>query len=397
MSTASQAPAGVKVTGAKPMTLRDHVSNIFRLVVKELRSIRSDPVMLILVIYAFTMSVNTVATGSVSEATNLSVGIVDEDGSELSRQIAEGLVRPTFQPAVQIRATDMDAKMDRGELLFVVEIPPNFQANILAQRKTGLQINVDATAVAQAGNGANYLRTAISNEVRQFLAKRGGAGSGILPINLVVRARFNPNLNTSWFSAMTQVINQITLLTVILTGAALIREREQGTVEHLLVMPVVPAEIMLSKMFANGLVILLAAMLSLQFVVHWSIGAPIAGSLLLFLLGAALYALAVAALGILLGTLSTNMGQFGLLAMPILAATQLLSGGSTPMESMPLWLQYLMRMISPTPHFVSFAQAVLFRGADFTLVWQPLLAMLIVGVVYFIVAMIRFRKVIFGS
>ncbi|HLH95476.1 MAG TPA: ABC transporter permease [Xanthobacteraceae bacterium] len=397
MSTASQAPAGVKVTGAKPMTLRDHVSNIFRLVVKELRSIRSDPVMLILVIYAFTMSVNTVATGSVSEATNLSVGIVDEDGSELSRQIAEGLVRPTFQPAVQIRATDMDAKMDRGELLFVVEIPPNFQANILAQRKTGLQINVDATAVAQAGNGANYLRTAISNEVRQFLAKRGGAGSGILPINLVVRARFNPNLNTSWFSAMTQVINQITLLTVILTGAALIREREQGTVEHLLVMPVVPAEIMLSKMFANGLVILLAAMLSLQFVVHWWIGAPIAGSLLLFLLGAALYALAVAALGILLGTLSTNMGQFGLLAMPILAATQLLSGGSTPMESMPLWLQYLMRMISPTPHFVSFAQAVLFRGADFTLVWQPLLAMLIVGVVYFIVAMIRFRKVIFGS
>ena len=117
---------------------------------------------------------------------------------------------------------------------------------------------------------------------------------------------------------MTQVINQITLLTVILTGAALIREREQGTVEHLLVMPVVPAEIMLAKMLANGLVILVAAMLSLQFVVHWWIGAPIAGSLLLFLLGAALYALVVAALGILLGTLATTMGQFGLLAMPIL-------------------------------------------------------------------------------
>ena len=384
-----------KLAEARRVTLRDHVLNVFRLVIKELRSIRSDPTMLILVIYAFSISVNTVATGAVTEATNLSVGIVDEDGSDLSRQIAEGLVRPTFQPAVQITAPEIDTKMDKGELLLVVEIPPNFQANVLAQRKTEIQINVDATAVAQAGNGANYLKTDIANEVQNFITQRGGRPSA--PINLIVRANFNPNLKTAWFSAMTQVINQITLLTVILTGAALIREREQGTVEHLLVMPVVPAEIMLAKMFANGLVILVAAMLSLQFVVHWWIGAPIAGSLFLFLLGAALYALVVAALGILLGTLATTMGQFGLLAMPILAATQLLSGGSTPMESMPVWLQYVMRTISPTPHFVTFAQAVLFRGADLPLVWQPLVAMLIIGAVYFAVAMARFRRVIFGS
>jgi len=384
-----------RLADARTVTLRDHLVNIFRLVIKELRSIRADPTMLILVVYAFSISVNTVATGAVTEATNLSVGIADEDGSELSRQIAEGLARPTFQPAVQMKASEIDAKMDKGELLFVVEIPPNFQANVLAQRRTEVQINVDATAVAQAGNGANYLKTAISNEVQQFMNARGIAGGS--PIVLVVRADFNPNLKTAWFSAMTQVINQITLLTVILTGAALIREREQGTVEHLLVMPVVPAEIMLAKMFANGLVILVAAMLSLQFVVHWWIGAPIAGSIFLFLLGAALYALVVAALGILLGTLSTTMGQFGLLAMPVLIVTQLLSGSSTPMESMPVWLQYVMRTISPTPHFVSFAQAVLFRGADITLVWRPLVAMLIIGSVYFFFAMSRFRRVIFGN
>jgi len=389
------APPTVKLAEVKPMTLRDHVINILRLVVKELRSIRADPTMLILVAYAFSISVNTVATGAVTEATNLSVGVVDEDGSELSRQIATGLTPPTFQPAVHIAASQIDSKMDRGELLLVVEIPPNFQANVIAERKTEVQINVDATAVAQAGNGANYLKSAIANEVQDFITRLGRPP--VNPINLVVRARFNPNLKTAWFSAMTQVINQITLLTVILTGAALIREREQGTVEHLLVMPVVPAEIMLAKMFANGLVILVAAMLSLQFVVHMWIGAPINGSIFLFLLGAALYALVVAALGILLGTLATTMGQFGLLAMPVLMVTQLLSGSSTPMESMPVWLQYVMRTISPTPHFVSFAQAVLFRGADFTLVWRPLLAMLIIGVVYFAFAMSRFRRVIFGG
>jgi ABC-2 type transport system permease protein len=138
-------------------------------------------------------------------------------------------------------------------------------------------------------------------------------------------------------------------------------------------------------------------MLSLQFVVHWWIGAPIAGSIFLFLLGAALYVLVVAALGILLGTLSTTMGQFGLLAMPVLIVTQLLSGSSTPMESMPVWLQYLVKTISPTPHFVAFAQAVLFRGADITLLWQPLVAMFAIGVVYFMIASVRFRKVIFGG
>lgn len=389
------APPNVKLAEVKTMTLRDHVINIVRLVVKELRSIRADPTMLVLVAYAFSISVNTVATGAVTEATNLSVGVVDEDGSELSRQIAAGLAPPTFQPAKHITAKDIDSKMDKGELLLVIEIPPNFQANVIAQRKTEVQINVDATAVAQAGNGANYLKTAIANEVQNFITQLGRPP--VNPINLVVRARFNPNLKTSWFSAMTQVINQITLLTVILTGAALIREREQGTVEHLLVMPVMPAEIMLAKMLANGIVILVAAMLSLQFVVHLWIGAPINGSIFLFLLGAALYALVVAALGILLGTLATTMGQFGLLAMPVLMVTQLLSGSSTPMESMPVWLQYTMRTISPTPHFVSFAQAVLFRGADLTLVWRPLLAMLLIGSVYFAFAMSRFRRVIFGG
>src|ERR1700733_4621722 len=150
-------PVVPKLAEARKLTLKDHIVNIFRLVIKELRSIRSAPTMLILVVYAFSISVNTVATGAVTEATNLSVGIVDEDGSDLSRRIAEGLRLPTFQPPVQITASDIDPLMDQGKLLLVVEIPPNFEADVRAERKTGIQINVDATAVAQAGNGASSL------------------------------------------------------------------------------------------------------------------------------------------------------------------------------------------------------------------------------------------------
>ncbi|MGO4739335.1 ABC transporter permease [Bosea sp. 2KB_26] len=378
-----------------PTGLRLHLANIYQLVIKELRSIRADPVMLILVVYAFSIAVYTVATGASTEAKNLTVGIVDEDRSDLSRQIQNALNPPLFKSAVTISARDIDEEMDHGRLVFVLEIPPSFQADLLSGRRASVQLNVDATAMTQAGNGSVYIQSIIAQEVTNFLAGRETVTSA--PINVVIRSKFNPNLNSAWFTSVMQVINNVTLLTVILTGAALIREREQGTVEHLLVMPVVPAEIMLAKIIANGLVILVAAGLSLAVVVQWWLQVPIAGSLTLFLAGAALYAFTVAALGIMLGTLATSMGQFGLLAIPILVIMQLLSGSSTPMESMPVWLQYVMQIISPTPHFVAFSQAVLYRGAGLSVVWLQLVALVIIGSVYFTYALSRFRRVIFGD
>jgi ABC-2 type transport system permease protein len=364
-------------------------------VIKELRSIRSDRIMPVLVAYSFTAAIYAVATGASTEATNLAVAIVDEDHSDLSRRIADGLTPPTFKPAVEIAATEIDTSMDSQRFVFVIEIPPKFEADILSGRQPTVQVNVDATAVAQAFNGMTYIENVIVNYVAAFLTGREGVMD--VPVKMVTRAKFNPNLKSSWFSSVMQVINNLTMLTVILTGAALIREREQGTVEHLLVMPVVPAEIMLSKILANGLVILAAAEISLMLVVQWWLQVPIAGSTLLFLFGSCFYVFTVGALGILLGTVAATMGQFGLLAIPVLLVMMLLSGGTTPMESMPVWLQYLMKVISPTPHFVVFAEDVLFRGADFSIVWPEILATAVIGAVYFSFALRRFRSVIFGG
>jgi ABC-2 type transport system permease protein len=392
----SQKGAALQKASAKRFSsLSGHAVNVYRLMIKEIRSILADPIMLALVVYSFTIAVYAVATGATTEVTDLAVGVVDEDHSDLSRQIADGLTPPLFRPAVDIAATEIDAEMDSARLVFVIEIPPKFQADILAGRQAEVQVNVDATAVTQAGNGTLYITNIIYSQVANFLARREGGPD--VPVKMVVRAKFNPNLKSSWFTAVMQVINNLTLLTVILTGAALIREREQGTVEHLLVMPVIPAEIMLSKALANGLVILIAAGLSLNLVVQWWLQVPIAGSLLLFIGGSCFYVFMVAALGILLGTIASTMGQFGLLAIPVLLVMQLLSGSTTPLESMPVWLQYLMETISPTPHFVAFAQAVLYRGADFSIVWPELVAMFIIGVAYFAFALRRFRRVIFGG
>jgi len=207
---------------------------------------------LILVAYTFSLAVYTVATGASAEAKDLTVGVVDEDHSDLSRSLLTALNPPLFKRSVIIAADDIDTDMNSGRLIFVLEIPPKFQSDLLTGRQTSLQLNVDATALAQAGNGALYIQAIIAQEIANFRAGREAALSA--PVNVVVHAKFNPNLYAHWFSSVIQVVNNITMLAVILTGAALIREREQGTVEHLLVMPVVPAEIMLSKIIANGLV-----------------------------------------------------------------------------------------------------------------------------------------------
>ena len=122
------------------------------------------------------------------------------------------------------------------------------------------------------------------------------------PVNLVVRIAFNPNVTTAWFTSVMGIINSITMLAIILAGAAVVREREHGTMDHLLVMPLTPFEIAMSKIWANGLVITVAVGLSLHFVVRRLLGIPIAGSVPLFLVGAAVYLFFATAIGIFLAT-----------------------------------------------------------------------------------------------
>ena len=365
--------------------------NVLWLGIKELRGLRADPILLFLIVYAFSVAVYTVATGVKTEVENASVAIVDEDQSELSERIGLTLFKPYFKPAVEIRADEIDPSMDSGRFVFVIELPPKLEADILAGRQPIIQVDVDATAMSVAGNGVTYLQNIITQEVQSYVSRSGGATEQ--PIDLVIRAKFNPNFQSKWFHAVMAVINNITILTVILAGAAFMREREHGTIEHLLVMPVKPAEIMVAKIWANGLVIVLATLLSLWLVVGGVIQVPIAGSMILFGAGTVLYVFSIAALGILLATFTDSMGQFALLALPVLIALNLLSGSVTPMESMPQGLQDVMQF-TPTPHFVAFAQAVLFRGAGLDIVWPQLCVLAGITIALFGVSLARFRSAI---
>jgi ABC-2 type transport system permease protein len=158
-------------------------------------------------------------------------------------------------------------------------------------------------------------------------------------------------------------------------------------------MPLHPYEIMLAKVWANGLVVLIGAALALWLMVHGLLGVPIAGSVPLFLVGTILYLASATSLGILLATLARSMPQFGLLFILVVLPMIILSGGNTPLESMPEGLQRFMEAF-PSTHFVRFAQAILYRGAGFNVVWPDFAAVAGIGALFFAVALLRFRKTV---
>lgn len=367
------------------------LKNIARLGRKELWSLARDPIMLVLILYVFTASIYTSATAMPETLNNAAIAIVDEDHSPLSARIASAFYPPEFRRPAMITLDEMDAGMDNGEFTFVLNIPPNFQRDVLAGRRPDIQLNIDATRMSQAFTGNGYIQQLVMGEVNEFVQRYRSSASQ--PVELTLRARFNPTLDKSWFGGIAEIINSVAMLSIILTGAALIREREHGTIEHLLVMPVTPGEIMISKIWSMSLVVLLATAMSIYVVVRGLLGVPIEGSIALFLCGAVLCLFAMTSMGIYMATLARSMPQFGLLLMLTLLPMNMLSGGATPRESMPEIVQNLM-LLAPTTHFVAIGQAILFRGAGLDAVWKPFLALLVIGTVLFVLSLRRFRRTI---
>jgi ABC-2 type transport system permease protein len=366
------------------------VSAIFWLSTKELRSLFRDWVLLGLVVYSFSLAIIAQAQGNAQELHNASIGIVDEDRSELSRRIARAFLPPYFKPAQTVEERDVDHLMNVGRYTFIVDIPPHFQRDVVDGRSPAVQVAVDATALMQAGIGAGYAQQIISTEIADFASRSAAARPS--PVTPAVRIAFNPNVATAWFASIMGIVNSVTMLAIILAGAAVVREREHGTMDHLLVMPISPFEIAMSKILANSLVITVAVGLSLYLVVRQLLGVPIAGSVPLFMVGVVLYLFFATSIGIFLATVARTMPQLGLLFLLVAVPLNMLSGSNTPLESMPPFLRTLMQA-SPSTHFVSFAQAILYRGAGFDVVWRDYAAVVAIGVLFLGAGLLRFRRV----
>jgi len=365
------------------------ISNIFWLGTKEVRSVLRDFVMIGLIIWSFGPGLILRATGQPEAVNNASVAFLDEDRSTLSRSLQDALTQPFFRTPELIDANELDQVIDESTYTFVVVIPPRFEEDIRDGLRPELQLNVDATAVMQAANGAAYMQEMLQRKLAEFTQRSDPAE--FTTVELISRRAFNANGVQAWFESVVALLDQISILTIVLVGAALLREREHGTIEHLLVMPLGAFEIATAKVLANGLVILTAFVISLIGIVEWTLGVPIAGSRLLLIFGAFIYLFSAAAIGIFLAIITRTMAQFALLMLLLIMPMIMLSGGVTPIESQPQWLQPVTQFL-PSRHFMAFSQAIVFRGAGISTLWPQLLAMTGLGAVFFGASLIMFRR-----
>ncbi|MGM0583829.1 MAG: ABC transporter permease [Pseudomonadota bacterium] len=363
--------------------------NIFWLAGKELKSVLGDPVMVVLILWSFIVAVILEAGSAGDTVYNAAIAIIDEDGSNLTRQIADAFVSPWFQTPVMMSADEAARAMDAGRVMFVLGLPPDFEADVIAGLAPAAQLNVDATAVSQAQLGTDYIANILASETRAFLTGNPDAPDQALRLEL--RRAFNPNGDPVWFKSVSSLLNQLSLLTIVLTGAAMLREREQGTIEHLMVMPLRPLEIALSKVLANVAVVLAAFTLSLLFVVQGLLHVPMQGSVGLLLAGATVYLAAAAAIGMFLGTMARSMAQYALLVIMVIIPIIMLSGGMGAIESQPDLVQRL-TLALPSRHFLAFAKAVVFRGAGLGSVWVELALMAGLGAIFFAASLLLFRR-----
>jgi ABC-2 type transport system permease protein len=368
-----------------------NIKNVTQLSIKELWSLWRDPAMLILILYVFTVNIYTAATAVPESLHNAPIAFVDHDNSQLSKRVIDAFYPPYFLTPDTIESSEADKNLDTGKYTFVVTIPPEFEKDTMAGLQPDVQVNIDATRISQAFTGNSYITEIITDEVNAYL--QGYKSDTVYPVELIMRARFNPALESFWFGSVMELINAVTMIAIILSGAALIREKERGTIEHLLAMPVSDSEIMLSKLLASGVVVWGATLLSVYLVIQWALGVPINGQVWLFMVAVALQLFAVSSMGIFMATIARSMPQFGLLLILVLLPLQLLSGGVTPRESMPEFIQYAM-LLMPNTHFVMASQGVLYRGAGFSVIYPQLLAILAIGCAFYFIALKRFKSTI---
>ncbi|WP_368029858.1 ABC transporter permease [Arcobacter sp. s6] len=362
--------------------------NIYNLSIKELKTLFYDKVMVLLVIYSFTFAIYIGGTQTSTELRNASIAFVDSDKSTLSHRIIDSFMKPRFNTPDVISYDEVDDKLDSGYYTFVILFPANFEKDVLAGKSPDILANIDATRMTQAGIGSGYIQNIITQEVQTFL--KGTYDSTVNP-QIVSRYKYNPNLTSMWFGSINEIINNIVMISILLSGAALVREREHGTIEHLMVMPLRAFEIMLSKILSTCLVVLVCVSFSLLIVIELILKIPLSGSIPLYLLCTFLVLFATTSMGVFMGTIVKNMPQLGMIFILTILPLMLLSGSITPYESMPMLLQDLMKLM-PTSHFVDLSQAILFKGANLSIIWEKMLIIFIIGVVFFVLTLALFKK-----
>ena len=363
---------------------------------KEFLQLMRDAVLLVFIVYAFTADIYLAASGVTLQLNHAATMVRDLDHSAASRELLGRFQPPYFRLDGEL-ASDTEGLrlLDDGSAMLTLDIPPQFERDLATGRQTALQMQVDATNSVLGFLASSYAAQIVGGFGLEVGLKQLGVGGGnadALPVvDNRTRVWYNPNQNDAWFMGISELLNIITVFAILLPAAAMVREKERGTVEQLLVSPLSPFQIMFPKVISMTAVILLGTALSLFAVLLPGFGLPVKGSLPLFFVLTGLYIFTTAGLGLFAATIARNLAQVGMLTILILAPMLFLSGAWTPPEAMPVWLRQL-TFVSPLRYYIDIAFGILLKGQTAGELLPLIGGMLLLGGAVFGFGLYRFRR-----
>ncbi len=363
---------------------------------KEMLQLFRDVPIVAFLVYSFTLAIYITGNGIRSQLHDASLLVHDADHSVSSRELIHRFQAPFFRLNGEVAdSREGLRRLDRGTAVALLEIPPRFHEQLVTGEPTAVQLLVDTTNSANGLSAASYAARIVARFGQETVLNRVGRAeesSDGLPLILSEhRVWYNPDQNEAWFECISHLLRQITIFALLLPAAALVREKERGTVEQLLVSPLTPFQIMISKVLAMTVVILGATAVGLFGIMQPVFGVPIKGSIWLFFTLTALFVVTTACMGLAAATLARNQGQVGMMTLLVAAPMLMLSGITAPMEAMPVWVRYLMAL-SPLRYYIEIANGILLKGAGMNILWDSVLAMVALGAALFGFGMWRFRR-----
>ncbi|MES1994383.1 MAG: ABC transporter permease [Pseudomonadota bacterium] len=363
---------------------------------KELLQFRRDVFLLIIVVYAFSADIYVAGSGIEMELKHAALTVADYDQSSASRDLIYSFREPQFKlQGMEMNADRGMDMLDSGKTMLYLEIPANFNKALLSGDPAQIQLLVDTSNSVLGSLATSYAAQIVAGYGVQRAMERlsvAGAMGGSMPmVNSAHRVWFNPNGLDRWFVPINEMLTMITMLSIMLPAAAMVREKERGTVEQLLVSPLTPLEIMLPKVFAMTMVILLGVTVTVYGVLGPIFHIPFRGNVFLFYILTAIYVFSTAGFGLAISTVVNNLAQVGLMVIMLLSPMLMLSGTFVPPEAMPTVLGYLM-LLSPLHHFIEIVMGILLKGVGLDVLWPSVLGMFLLGGAVFGFGTWRFRR-----
>ncbi|MBE9067228.1 ABC transporter permease [Leptolyngbya cf. ectocarpi LEGE 11479] len=361
-------------------------SRFWALAIKEVQQIFRDKKLLFMLVFPPTVQLLLYGLILNPDVQYLKMGVVDQVNVGASRELVAALTENDVFVADRYSASQqtLGEQVRRGDITLGVVFPPEFNRNLAQGKPAEIQVMVDGVDANTAGIASGY----ISQIVRQYSRQLEDAESFSM-IQPQITFLYNPGLISSWFFVPAMMGVVLTLIGSLVSSSTLIREKDTGTLEQLLMTPASSSEILLAKVVPLFVLLLGDALLALSFAnVVFSV--PLRGSLLLFLAMSGLYVFVGIGIGMMLATLCRNQQQVILTSFFINMPLIQLSGAIAPIESMPAVFRYL-SLLNPLRHYVAILRAVLLRGVGLEVIWPHAIALLVFATVLGTISTHQFR------